>query len=466
MDRYRAADSGWFPITSRDGVPVYNAFAHVKLSGWAVGMGIPVDILFAPVRRSTLILMLVGVATVLVALVMASVIARRIARPIGELVTYAGVVGRGERLALHSTGIKETDAVARSLHQADEQLRRSAEARDRAADELRESEQKYRALAEDLAAANEERTQLLHRTVEAQEVERKRIARELHDSLGQYLTALRLGFDAIEPACATDATARRRLLELKDIAAELGRDFSRMAWELRPMALDDLGLRSAITHYLEEWAERSGLHIDLEITLGDRRLPAAVETALFRVLQEAITNVVKHSGGDRVGVILEATNGEVRLIVEDNGHGFQVDEGTTIALSRTHLGLLGVRERLALVNGRLDVRGDGTERARHVADLAGDAAWFLAQAHREMCRSGHRGAILVQIQAFGCAQDRQLAGCVLDPERAAFLRRTAPAATGHAPAAATLQPVSTAITCRAMPCASTSSRLLTTTMPA
>ena len=87
----------------------------------------------------------------------------------------------------------------------------SAEARDRAADDLRESEQKYRALAEDLAAANEERTQLLHQTVEAQEVERKRIARELHDSLGQYLTALRLGFDAIEPACATDATARLRL---------------------------------------------------------------------------------------------------------------------------------------------------------------------------------------------------------------------------------------------------------------
>ena len=355
MDRFRAADSGWFPITSRDGVPVYNAFAHVKLSGWAVGMGIPVDILFAPVRRSTLILILVGMATVLAALVMATVIARRIARPIGELVTYAGVVGRGDRLALHSTGIKETDAVARSLHQADEKLRRGAEARDWAVHELRASEQKYRALAEDLAAANDERTRLLHQTVEAQEVERRRIARELHDSLGQYLTALRLGFDAIEPACMTDETAHLRMSELKDLAAELGRDFSRMAWELRPMALDDLGLRGAITNYLEEWADRSGLHIDLEITLGDGRLPAAAETALFRVLQEAITNVIKHSGADQVGVILEATNGEVRLIVEDNGHGFLLDEGTTVALSKTHLGLLGVRERLALVNGRLEV---------------------------------------------------------------------------------------------------------------
>jgi signal transduction histidine kinase len=355
LDHYRAADSGWFPITSRDGVPVYNAFAHVKLAGWAVGMGIPVDILFAPVRRSTLFLMLAGVATVLAALVMASAIARRIARPIVELVGYADVVGSGDRLARHSTGIKETDAVARSLHQADEKLRRGAEARDWAAHELRASEQKYRALAEDLAAANDERTRLLHQTVEAQEVERRRIARELHDSLGQYLTALRLGFDAIEPACMTDETAHLRLSELKDLAAELGRDFSRMAWELRPMALDDLGLRGAITNYLEEWADRSGLHIDLEITLGDGRLPAAAETALFRVLQEAITNVIKHSGADQVGVVLEATNGEVRLIVEDNGHGFLPDEGTTVALSKTHLGLLGVRERLAIVNGRLEV---------------------------------------------------------------------------------------------------------------
>ncbi len=265
-------------------------------------------------------------------------------------------MGRGERLPVHPTGIKETDAVAQSLHLAGEQLHRSGEAREQAAQELRESEQNYRALAEDLAAANEERRELLHRTVLTQEAERKRIARELHDSLGQYLTALRLGFDAIAPICATDETARRRIAELKDLTAELGRDFSRMAWELRPMALDDLGLRNAITQYLEEWAERSGLRIDLEITLGDRRLPAAVETGLFRVLQEAITNVIKHAGADQVGVVLEATKTEVRLIVEDNGRGFRMDdEGADIALGRTHLGLLGVRERLLLVNGSLEV---------------------------------------------------------------------------------------------------------------
>jgi signal transduction histidine kinase len=360
LERFRAANDGWFPSNSREGIPVYNAFTHVKLSGWTVVIGIPNDILFAPVRRSTVIVMLVGLVTVGIALITASLIGHRIARPIRALVTYAERIGRGERLPVHPTGINETDAVAQSLHRAGEQLHQSGESRDQAAHELRESEQKYRALAEALAAANEERSELLHRTVLGQEAERKRIARELHDSLGQYLTALGLGFDAIAPICATDETARRRVRELKELTAQLGRDFSRMAWELRPIALDDLGLRNAMTQYLEEWAERSGLQIDLEITLGDRRLPAAVETGLFRVLQEAVTNVVKHSGADQVGVVLEATNGEVRLIVEDNGRGFEMDEGgANIALDRTHLGLLGVRERLALVNGSLEVESAG-----------------------------------------------------------------------------------------------------------
>jgi signal transduction histidine kinase len=357
------SEDGWFPSISREGVPIYNAFTHTRLAGWAVDIGIPDKVLFAPVLHSTLVLALVGGVAVCVALILASFIARRVSISIAGLVSYADAVGRSERLPPHPPGIKEIDAVACSLDQAAEQLHRSAEARDQAARELRESEQKYRELSEALAAANEERTHLLHQIVTAQEMERTRIARELHDRLGQYLAALLLGLDAIAPTCAASPTARQRLTELRKLTTELGRDFSRMAWELRPMALDELGLRNAITQYLEEWAELSGLHIDLEITLGDRRLPPNVETALFRVLQEAITNVVKHAGADSVGVILESIDGEIRLIIEDNGQGFQTDQGAAVALGKSHLGLLGVRERLALVNGRLEVEstpGSGT----------------------------------------------------------------------------------------------------------
>jgi signal transduction histidine kinase len=333
LERLRASDEGWFPLNSREGIPLYVAFAHVRFSGWSVAIGIPDKVLFAPVRRSTWILILTGGVVLALALLLATAIGQRIAGAITGLAGYAEAVGRGEKIGLPHTGLQEADAVAHSLHLASERLQQNAR----------------------------ERAMLLDRTVTAQEAERRRIARELHDSLGQYLTALRLGFSAIEPHCANNETAQQRLRHLKTLAADLGRELNRMAWELRPMALDDLGLQRAVTQYLEEWADRSRLHIDLEIHLDDRRLPQPVETALFRVLQEAITNVAKHSCADRVSVILGAAGREVCLIVEDDGKGFEVPGGVEgHELGVQHLGLRGVRERLAVVGGILEVESSVT----------------------------------------------------------------------------------------------------------
>jgi len=128
-----------------------------------------------------------------------------------------------------------------------------------------------------------------------------------------------------------------------------------MAWELRPVALDDLGLHTAVDHYLEEWAELSHLQVDVEIDLGGRAVPPAVETTLFRVLQEATTNVLRHANATRIGVILEITGDTVRLIVEDNGKGFPVQDHKSPFAATRRFGLHGMRERLALVHGQLDV---------------------------------------------------------------------------------------------------------------
>ena len=128
-----------------------------------------------------------------------------------------------------------------------------------------------------------------------------------------------------------------------------------MAWELRPTALDDLGLETAITQYLEEWAERSRLHFDLQVSLGDRRLPATVETTVYRALQEAVTNVVRHADAEHVAVILEAKAHQLQLIVEDNGKGFPAEPEDGGASRSLRLGLLGIRERLALIDGTLEV---------------------------------------------------------------------------------------------------------------
>jgi chemotaxis family two-component system sensor kinase Cph1 len=128
---------------------------------------------------------------------------------------------------------------------------------------------------------------------------------------------------------------------------------NRLAWEIRPTSLDDLGLQTAVEQLVQEWCERSKLKFDLQLMLNDRRLPATVETTLYRVLQEAINNVVKHADATKVGVILEANEKEVSLIVEDDGRGFSWNPDHASSSSR--LGLLGMRERLALVGGSLEI---------------------------------------------------------------------------------------------------------------
>lgn len=348
LRRVRDSEEGWIPAQSREGVPLYVAFSHINPVGWAVVIGIPVDVLFAPVRHSTEVLILAGAITLAVALLLALLIGSRISGPIASLVKYAELVGQGDPVTLRLTGLRETDAVACSLHRASESLHDSMAERARAAADLR---------------ASEERKHLLAQAVLAQEAERKRIARELHDSLGQYLTALQLGLSAIGRRSPADAGLNREVAQLRDLTAEIGHEVNRMAWELRPTALDDLGLETAITQYIEEWGERSRLHFDLQLNLGDRRLPQTVETTVYRALQEAVTNVVRHAGAANVAVILAATDEQLQLIVEDDGKGFRPDDTEGGAPGAQRLGLLGVRERLALVDGSLEVEsspGAGT----------------------------------------------------------------------------------------------------------
>ncbi len=360
IEQTKAADEAWIPGLSREGVPLFNAFVHTRLGGWTISVGIPRDILLAPVRHTTWILIALGCATLALAIGMAVLIERRIAGSIIGLVPIAEAVGRGEPTFPRLTHLLEANVVALALYDSGERLRQAATEQQVATGKLTQSEQKYRALAEDLAQVDAERTALVSRVVVAQENERMRIARELHDSLAQYLAALRLKIDTIGQS---DAPRREVLNELRSLIGELGRAVNRMAWELRPVALEELGLHRAVDNYLEEWAEMAHLRVDLQIDLGGRTLPPAVETTLFRVLQEATTNVLRHAEATRVGVILEIRGDLVRLIVEDNGKGFPTDDQQLPFLAGRRLGLLGMRERLALVHGALDVEsspGSGT----------------------------------------------------------------------------------------------------------
>lgn len=219
------------------------------------------------------------------------------------------------------------------------------------------------------------RRQLLRRLVAAQEEERARLARELHDKMGQHLTALALGLEVhgAGPARPSDEGLRR----LQELAEGLSQEVRDLAWELRPPELDHLGLKEAVATYAEQWSRRSGVPVDFVSAGGDcRRLTSEAETALYRVAQEALTNVVKHASARDVTLVLEQTPEQVLLVVEDNGRGFDAEGAARAPGARRRMGLLGMRERVELAGGSLDIEsaaGAGTTLVARVP-LRGGAA--------------------------------------------------------------------------------------------
>lgn len=205
------------------------------------------------------------------------------------------------------------------------------------------------------------RNDLLAHLVFVQEDERRRIARDMHDQFGEQLTALSLRIASLRQACGPRAELTAHVDALDEIARHLDHDVEELVWQLRPTALDDLGLQAALANYLHEWSERAGIATALHTSgLLDYRLASEVETALYRIAQEALNNVAKHSRAQRVEVILERRTDCVLLIIEDDGVGFE--EGAAATDGRG-FGLIGMQERAALVGAQLDIEstpGQGT----------------------------------------------------------------------------------------------------------
>jgi signal transduction histidine kinase len=203
----------------------------------------------------------------------------------------------------------------------------------------------------------------VRRVVEAQELERRRLARELHDETGQALTSILLGLRSIR-AAAGEREAEEAEASLRELVVQALQDVRSLAVELRPSALDDFGLTPALQRLAATFQERSGIVTSLESGLGETRLPPEVETVLYRLVQESLTNVVKHAGASSVGIVLTRREDGVGVVVEDDGAGFaqaDVREGA--------LGLVGMRERLALLDGTLAIEstpGGGTTLVAHV----------------------------------------------------------------------------------------------------
>ncbi|MEE9400134.1 MAG: GAF domain-containing protein [Dehalococcoidales bacterium] len=209
------------------------------------------------------------------------------------------------------------------------------------------------------------RGQLLSSVISAQEEERKRIARELHDEYGQTLTGVIMGMESIEDMIPSrQSKLREKLGNAKALILRALEDIRQLTLDLRPSTLDDLGLTTAIRAYAHNHLEIMGVKVKFESRGLRKRLTPTVETALFRIMQEAIHNIVKHAAAKNVRIRMSVDNGIITAMVADDGRGFNVDDVLRTSTEMRSLGLVGIQERAALLGGTFIIKsqvGRGTQ---------------------------------------------------------------------------------------------------------
>ncbi len=254
---------------------------------------------------------------------------------------------------------------------------RDATEEKQAQDELGETrdqlEERVRQRTAELEQANAQRQALARELVSAEEAERRRIARELHDQTGQQLAALILEQKRLKDSLQGNSEAEASLQRLDELANRIGQHVHALAFELRPTSLDDVGLARALENYINDWSSRSGIPADFHASAveGEQRMAPEAETALYRIVQEALHNVSRHAGKASVSVILERRDSHVQAIVEDTGHGFDVEEHLQ-KRSSEHLGIGGMQERAALLGGKVTIEstpGQGTTVFARIPDV-------------------------------------------------------------------------------------------------
>jgi signal transduction histidine kinase len=211
------------------------------------------------------------------------------------------------------------------------------------------SEQK-RKQAEEIKQAEAMHRLLLERTLSAQEEERRRIARELHDEAGQLLTALLVGLRSLEDVREL-ADVKEQGRRLREIAGQAIDEIGRLARGLHPTVLDDHGLGVALNRYVNEYAKSHNIAVDLTLNENESGdLPSEIQIALYRILQEALTNVARHSGARKVSIRFTRLGAALEVAVIDNGCGF---DAKTVAVSSHRLGIQSMRERAAMFGGTI-----------------------------------------------------------------------------------------------------------------
>jgi signal transduction histidine kinase len=307
----------------------------------AVHVGISTSEMQATVRRHVREVVAITSAVLVVGILLGLGMTIVLTRPLTQLARAAEAVGRGDFAWRAPAWARD------EIGQLGASFARMAERLGHFRDELRQRD--------------EARGRLLEQVITAQEEERRRIARELHDETGQSLTSLTVGLASIAQSRDV-AVIHEKAGELRVLAVRTLDEVHNLSRGLRPSILDDLGLVPALERHLLEYRSR-GLRVDLHASGLDGRLPGPVEIAVYRIVQEALTNIVKHAAASAVSVLLECRDGAVRIIVEDDGRGFDLHQVLASGDADRRLGLLGMHERAGLLGGSLTVEsapGRGT----------------------------------------------------------------------------------------------------------
>ncbi len=225
-----------------------------------------------------------------------------------------------------------------------------------------ELEQRVQERTQELLNASQELRELSAHILQAQDEERRRIARELHDGAGQLLAAL--GMEASNIARESDRLSSRAALSLSNIesfVAQMTQDIRTMSHLLHPPLLDEVGLEPALTEYVAGFAERSGVQVSLDLSAGIERLDREYELSLFRIIQECLTNIHRHSGSKTASIrIAYSHDGELILEVRDEGRGMSAERLSEIQSIGSGVGIRGMRERVLQFSGRMSIESDGS----------------------------------------------------------------------------------------------------------
>jgi signal transduction histidine kinase len=317
-----------------DGVSRQYGFTNVPELGWTIYVGVPSAAISEPIREMLLNGAIGAIGIGIIVIVMTIALARKIGRPIQALVAAARTTDDG---AYSTVKMVEGPLEIATLTRA---FNKMVENRSRAEHEMLESERTLKALSD--------------RLLVVQEQERTRIAREIHDDLGQALTALKMDviglMERTNDTSPAGAAIRERVLTTFDATVK---SVQRISSELRPSILDDLGLAAAVESEARAFEERTGIECEVSLPEEAGRVNNVVATAVYRIIQEALTNVARHSNAARVELRIRFRDSDVLVEVRDDGRGITAQE---VGSARS-LGLIGIRERAELVGGTARFEG-------------------------------------------------------------------------------------------------------------